>query len=235
MRVRAALLVTAFAILVVVASVTVTSHLGVRDWPTPPMPDTATRLITPTEVAGRGRDRVADKGDERSVRTVAAAVAVPAARPERVSREGGSQPAHTRPAVRTRRTSVRRPAALNNGRRHTSSAPATPQPVSSTDRGSRTQSTPAPDPAPAAPVAQANAGSGDGSQARPQDVVPQAAAPAVPAVPVPAVPTASALTGDSGHDGDHYEGHYGDHYEGDDDGGHDHYRGAPHDLLDGDS
>jgi hypothetical protein len=43
------------------------SHFGMRDWPNPPMPDTATRLITPTEAAGRTSDRGGDDGVDLEV------------------------------------------------------------------------------------------------------------------------------------------------------------------------
>ena len=53
------LLAALTALVIAVSAVLTASHFGMRDWPTPPMPDTATRLITPTEAAGRTSDRSA--------------------------------------------------------------------------------------------------------------------------------------------------------------------------------
>jgi hypothetical protein len=115
MRTRATLLIAAFTILVVVTSALVTSHFGTHDWPTPPMPDTATRLITPTEAAGRVSDRGAS-GNDGSVPPSAAAVG--SARGGRAERGGQSRRTRTDPS--TRRGTSRRSGQSGHGgsRRH---------------------------------------------------------------------------------------------------------------------
>src|SRR5215211_316219 len=45
----AILLALLTAVVIGVSALATMAHFGVRDWPTPPMPDTATRLITRTE------------------------------------------------------------------------------------------------------------------------------------------------------------------------------------------
>jgi hypothetical protein len=210
MRTRAALLLTAFAILVVAASVIVSSHFGTRDWPTPPLPDTATRLITPTEAAGRISDRSAGD-DHGSARRIAAAGTPRAGRAERSSR--GAQ---RRKAPDTRRGTAR--TGDRGGRRGSAHAPAVvTTPPASTEGPDDSQTpavptAPATTPAPAAPVVEA--GSGDSTQARPQD--PASSLPAVPAVPVAPDPTPVPAPAPSGHG---------------DGGGHGHGRGPLHALL----
>jgi hypothetical protein len=206
MRIRAALLLTAFAILVVAASVIVSSHFGMRDWPTPPLPDTATRLITPTEAAGRISDRSAGD-DDGSARRIAAAGTPRAGRVERRGRG-----ARRRKAADARRGTVR--TGDRGGRRGSAHTPAVETtPPASTEGTDESQApveptTPPTTPAPAAPVVEA--GSGDGTQARPQDH-----APPLPAVPVAPDPTPAPVPTPSG-DGD----------------GHGHGRGPLHALLD---
>lgn len=171
MRTRAALLIAAFAILVVGASAIVTSHLGGQDWPTPPMPDTATRLITPTEAASSLTDESPAGDDGSSVQRTA----------HRGGRRHGTlerRPRGERPgrahgtAQRSGRRSGAHRAGPNRGRGTGAPAPA-PQPTPSppADPDVPDESTPVQvDPAPAAPVA--GAGADDSSQARPDAGVP---------------------------------------------------------------
>ena len=69
MRTRLAILLIVTIALVIGASVLMTSHFGMRQWPTAPTPETATRVITPSETAGRAatdRDEPAQRA-ERSL------------------------------------------------------------------------------------------------------------------------------------------------------------------------
>src|SRR3954452_3667886 len=83
---------------IAVSAVLTASHFGMRDWPTPPMPDTATRLITPT---AKARERLTKGSDAQEVTIGGDAGA--AARPERAA----AAPA-TRRAESSSRRSARR-------------------------------------------------------------------------------------------------------------------------------
>ena len=202
MRTRAALLIAAFAILVVAASAVVTSHFGMRDWPTPPLPDTATRLITPTEAAGRAGDRATSDGDGGSdtptviVRTTRTAPAGRRARGDR-RRSTESRRAATRGSDRgTRRSGGR-------GSDGDKNSPVAPVPDDATVEGTPEAGiAPAPAaPAPGAPITES--GPDGQSQARPNEpVAPLPAVPAVPAVPQPAPgPVTGGESGTGGRNG----------------------------------
>jgi hypothetical protein len=60
MRTRLAILLALTLALAIGASALLTSQVGMTEWPAAPAPDTATRLITPTEAAGRATDRASD-------------------------------------------------------------------------------------------------------------------------------------------------------------------------------
>lgn len=60
MRTRLAILLALTLALAIGASALLTSQVGVTEWPSAPAPDTATRLITPTEAAGRATERASD-------------------------------------------------------------------------------------------------------------------------------------------------------------------------------
>lgn len=90
MRSRAALLLAVLAVMVIGASVVVTSHFGMQDWPTPPLPDTATRLISPTEAVGRISDLRPGR-DDSSGRRIVDARTGQTGPPERRGRAGQSR------------------------------------------------------------------------------------------------------------------------------------------------
>lgn len=60
MRTRLAILLALTVALAIGASALLTSQVGVMEWPSAPAPDTATRLITPSEAAGRVTERASD-------------------------------------------------------------------------------------------------------------------------------------------------------------------------------
>ena len=66
MRTRLALLLIATIALGIGASALMKSQFGMRQWPTAPTPETATRVITPSEAAGRAatdRDEPAERAE----------------------------------------------------------------------------------------------------------------------------------------------------------------------------
>jgi hypothetical protein len=201
MRSLHAILLAALTIVVIAVSVILTaSHFGMRNWPTPPMPDTATRLITPTEGAAKVRQRMSDGRDPVEVQ-VAADAGADVRRDERTARPGTSRRAESGRRSPTRRST-------RTGRRSRTSRGDNAGPGSSggTGTGAATpaqpaapESTPDTPAAPAAPVTEA--GSGDQSQARPDQTPPATSTPAPPLVPlVPVAPVAPQLPPTSGHD-----------------------------------
>ena len=68
MRTRLTILLALTVALAIGASALMTSQLGIHEWPTAPAPDTATRLITPSEAVGRVTDRAAGDRDEPAER-----------------------------------------------------------------------------------------------------------------------------------------------------------------------
>jgi hypothetical protein len=222
MRTRAALLLAAFAILVLVTSAIVTSHFGMRDWPTPPLPDTATRLISPTEAVGRLSDR-ATGDDDGSARPTADAGTAPAGRfehragvPQRRSRATADRGGSSRRGHSGTRRGTRHGA---GGGTPTGGSTPAPGPSSGDAAGTPATTTPAEPtttaPAPTAPLVEA--GAGDPTQARPQGPDPQ-----VPVPPVPSVPSVPGGTGDGSGDG----------HGGGASSGHGHRHGPIHTLLD---
>jgi hypothetical protein len=199
MRSFPAILLAALTVVVIGASALLTaSHFGMRDWPTPPMPDTATRLITPTEAATKARERLS-KGDDPAEVTIAGDAGAQARRSERPATGATSRRAatRTRRGARNGRHSGERRSGHHGDGRHQ-----TPPAQSGDDAGTAPPSTPAAtQPAPAAPVTQAAAG--EQTQARPDDTAtPPATEPAIPApsLPpiVPPLPTTPAPSGDDG-------------------------------------
>jgi hypothetical protein len=81
------------------------SHFGPRDWPNPPMPDTASRLITPTEAAGRTSDRGGDDGEILDVKVAADSLAGEARKADR--RDRGARTSTRRGSRRSERRSRR--------------------------------------------------------------------------------------------------------------------------------
>lgn len=180
MRTLPAILLAALTALVILASAVLTTQFGMRDWPTPPLPDTATRLVTPAEAAGRATSKLSEgdaSGGAAGPRI--AATTAPAAERPRVRRSVAPGPAPAR--ARRGSSPERRPAGPR--------APTAPRPDEGappqTDQG--TAPAPAPAPAAPAPVGDGDApvigdGSGDDSQARPHDdAAPDGSAPPVPA------------------------------------------------------
>ena len=102
MRTRLAILLAAVVATTIAASALMTSQLGMRDWPTAPSPDTATRLITPSEAAGRAADATSSDGDGDLV--------VERAERDHADRGADDRSAERRPTVpvRTRTPSRRR-------------------------------------------------------------------------------------------------------------------------------
>src|SRR5215208_3574633 len=91
----AILLAALTAVVIAVSALLTVSHFGMRDWPTPPMPDTATRLITPTEAATKARERLS-KGDDAAEVTIAGDAGAEARRSERPAAGSTSRRAATR-------------------------------------------------------------------------------------------------------------------------------------------
>lgn len=199
MRSLPAILLAALTTLVIALSAFVTtSHFGMRDWPTPPMPDTATRLITPTEGAGRAGDDVSDDAPIVLETPVDAGSGEPR-RAERPTPRGASREPRATPrgSVRRgersgRRSNARRESGRRDGERRESperddDSVTAPEPDPST-----------PEPAPAAPAS----GAGEGAQARPDESAspstqaPPTLEPIVPDLP-PAEDVQSPVT-DSG-------------------------------------
>jgi hypothetical protein len=161
MRSLPAILLAALTALVIALTALLTaSHFGMRDWPTPPMPDTATRLITPTEAAGRARERVSSGDDAVEVK-IAGDAGADARRTERRHRTGGTR--HR--ADRKRRGASRRGertgrgSSRHEGNRHSNGRRSGNDQAPRTDEPG-TGGTPSPQPAPAP-------NSGEQSQARP--------------------------------------------------------------------
>jgi len=198
MRTLPAILLAALTAVAIAVSAFVTaSHFGMRDWPTPPMPDTATRLITPTEAAAKARERLS-KGDDASEVTIAGDAGATTHRAERPAAQRSTHRAGTRShrAAPQRRSSTGRPSGerRSGNRNHGGDDASTP---AGDDAATPAPSQPAAPPAgPSAPVAEAS--SGDQAQARPGDSATQPVVPA-PSLPpvVPQLPTAP--TPSSGH------------------------------------
>src|SRR3954471_2075448 len=92
MRSYPAILLAALTVVVIAVSVVLTaSHFGMRDWPTPPMPDTATRLITPTEAAAKARERLS-KGDDPAEVTIAGDAGADTHRAKRPAAHASTRP-----------------------------------------------------------------------------------------------------------------------------------------------
>jgi hypothetical protein len=213
MRSLPAILLATLTALVIAVSVVVTvSHFGMRDWPTPPMPDTATRLITPTEAAEHVRQRMSDADDPVEVKPVgdADSAAPPPERSERL---------RARTSARSGGTHVRRGAARrgsrSGARRRAGSNPTPPAQTSQDD-----PTTPAPADGAAAPQAPApqpvtQASSGDQAQARQDDSPASSPAPSPdpapvtpPALPIdPVVPDLPVDDGGDDEDQDHGREH----------------------------
>jgi hypothetical protein len=196
MRSLPAILLAALTALVIAVSAFLTaSHFGMRDWPTPPMPDTATRLITPTEAAGRAGDDVSDD-DPIVLETNAGAGAGEAPRVERRTRRGASRSpqAARRGNVRRGQRSGRRPGDRRASDRRADDGRQTPE--AADDSAAASGPEPAtPEPAPAAPAT----GTGDQAQARPDDTASPSTQPPPTLEPiVPGVPAA----GDGNGQGD---------------------------------
>ena len=68
MRTRLAILLALVVALAIGASALLTSQIGVTEWPAAPAPDTASRLITPSEAAGRVADSKTDEADRPAER-----------------------------------------------------------------------------------------------------------------------------------------------------------------------
>jgi len=183
----AILLATLTAVVIAVSAFLTASHFGMRDWPTPPMPDTATRLITPTEAAERARERLSKGGDPVDVK-IAVDAGSDAHRTERPEhRAGTSRRGHrggrsaTRRGERSGRRSGRR---SSGGRRSQGNAnPATPAGDDATATPAEQQ--PAPHATPAEPS------TGEQAQARSDETA--APAPTTPSTPSldPVVPQLS--------------------------------------------
>jgi hypothetical protein len=202
MRSLPAILLAALTALVIAASAFLTaSHFGMRDWPTPPMPDTATRLITPTEAIERTRDHLSSSDVELELE-VAAQAGGDSRRGVRPARRAATR----RSANRSRRGSSRRgdrggrrsgnPRSDDRrsggrragGRRGADDADTPAQ----TDGGTGTPATAGPETTPATPAPPVS--SGEQSQARPDEPVAQPpAAPAPTPAPAPVIP--ELLTG----------------------------------------
>src|SRR4051812_2720741 len=125
MRSYPAILLAALTVVVIAVSVVLTaSHFGMRDWPTPPMPDTATRLITPTEAATKARERLS-KGDDPAEVTIAGDAGTDARHSERSAAErstrragtGSRRPPSRRGAHSGRRAGEHRPGEHRSGGR----------------------------------------------------------------------------------------------------------------------
>src|SRR5215217_1415904 len=151
----AILLATLTAVVIAVSAFLTASHFGMRDWPTPPMPDTATRLITPTEAAERARERLSKGGDPVDVK-IAVDAGSDAHRTERPEhRAGTSRGGHrggrsaTRRGERSGRRSGRR---SSGGRRSQGNAhPASPAGDDAAPTPAEQQPAPQATPAPTTP------------------------------------------------------------------------------------
>src|SRR3954451_4716529 len=153
MRSFPAILLAALTVVVITVSVVLTaSHFGMRDWPTPPMPDTAKRLITPTEAAAK-RERLS-KGDDPAEVTIAGDAGADSHRVTRPTAQGSTRRAGTR-SHRAASRRGDRSGERRSGNRHSGGDQTTAQP------GDDTAATPAPSqpatpPAgPSAPVTEA--------------------------------------------------------------------------------
>jgi hypothetical protein len=163
MRTRLAILLAAVVAFTLVASALMTSQLGMRDWPTAPTPDTATRLITPSEAAGRTADASSsDSGDDTAAESAQRVDA------DRADGRPGAKRRATTP-VRTH-DRERRPA---TDRTDTDEAPEAEPAVTEPDAPSAPAATPATGPAVPAP-------SDDGQHTRDDE---QSTAPGVPSAP----------------------------------------------------
>jgi hypothetical protein len=177
---HAILLAVLTAAVIGVSAFLTVSHFGMRDWPNPPMPDTATRLITPTEAAGRMSDRGGDDGDvvvtvpdsgdgesDRADRRAQRAQASTRRAPRRSDRRGhraGSRSGERRSG--NRGGDDRRSADEAGG--------AAPDSATPPAQGSTTT----------APAGAAGTSAGEDSQARPDQTPPPAAEPPVTLDPI---------------------------------------------------
>jgi hypothetical protein len=185
MRTLPAILLAALVALVIIASAVLTTQFGMRDWPTPPMPDTATRLVTPTEAAGRATEKVTRHKQDTDDETGPTAYSGGGSRAPKV-RQGDRRPTGERRAGRTRRS------ASSAGERPQTPAPSIGTESEQTDEG--TDAAPAPVPAAPAPVTDGPPvvdGPGQDAQARPQDE---------PVEPAPVEPIAPDAGGDDDAD-----------------------------------
>jgi hypothetical protein len=203
MRSLPGILLTALTVVAITVSAFLTaSHFGMRDWPTPPMPDTASRLITPTEAGERlsyGEDpieaKVAGEAGEDARRSERRTRGNGARRTDRV-RRGSSRHGDRSGRRSTDRNSANRNAGSRNsdGRNSEPSAPAEDEASTpATDQPT------APQPAPATPVTEAS--SGEQSQARPGTTVTPPAVPAPSLDPVVPDPPTGGDDGASSTDG----------------------------------
>ena len=205
--------ITAAAI--AISAVLVASHFGMRDWPTPPMPDTATRLITPTEAAGKVREQITTSGDDPIDVPIASDRGSSAdRRPAGVANDRAGRA--RRDASRTgkrrsgRQASGRRSGGKDRPPRGGDATGTGTEDTDDTQAEDDAQATPSPEaPAEALPVTPAGAD----QQARADDST--TAEPVAPAVPdlsvVPAVPAPGEDEDDAGKG----HGHKGDRHEGD--------------------
>ena len=182
MRTLPAILLAAFTALVILASAILTTQFGTHDWPTPPTPDTASRLVTPTEGAARAtRDAARPPRSARAVEH-ASVDRTPA-------RTTGGDRAAAQPRVPAeRRSTVPSEATLQAPQQdpQPDDSPAeAPADGPAAESGVGTDPAPSPAPAPT-PVGGGDppvidAGTGDDAQARPQDEpAPHTPAPAAP-------------------------------------------------------
>lgn len=126
MRVLPVIFIGTVVALGVATAMIVSGHFGTRDWPTPPVPDTASRLVTPTEAAGRlGHGLASHPQRERTIRLAGEPrVRTAAVRPSALS--ANPRPATSRSAGRE--AGLRSAPATQPGTSQ-GNDPATPQPA----------------------------------------------------------------------------------------------------------
>jgi hypothetical protein len=175
------LLAALTAVVIAVSAFLTASHFGMRDWPTPPMPDTATRLITPTEAAGRAGDRADGDGPGAEI-TADAGASTDARRVERSARGGASRgSADTRQRARRQGTTSRR----SRGERRSGTRNEQRGDEGGTTDNEAATEAPAPQTTEAAPVPPAPTGTTGGeSQARPEETSLPATRPPVRHEPI---------------------------------------------------
>jgi hypothetical protein len=178
MRALPAIFVTALVALVVGATLLVANHFGDHHWPTAPSPSTVTRLVTPTEAAGRFGERIiARRSVERPASSDRADSATAAPQPRPLTRRATHRPD---PAP-----IVRHPHGGGRGGRDGRDGSPAPDPATqpvATAQPDQPQATQASTPPPA--TQQAGAAAPEQDHARVDDVVPN---PVVTQPPPPVV------------------------------------------------